>query len=137
MMPKIIASVAPHRRKLGILLSVSVVVAAAAVGYGVVVSPASRAMARQPQLEPVGAALATPAPASEAKPAAESSPSTDATSTTPAAQSPAATPATPAAPKAAEATWPERVTGRVVDGQKQPLPGALATASIRTSRWGR
>jgi hypothetical protein len=110
MIQKLLGSAAPHRRKLGILLSVSVGAAAVGVVYGVVVSPAPDAVARQPEV--VGAAIATPPAAAAPSPA----PATP-------AEKPAEPPAAPVA-QPAEPVWPERVTGRVVDAQKQPLPGA-------------
>jgi len=114
-MHDLLARLLAHRRILSLLVSISVAVTAVAVGYGVLVSRAPRALARQPQA--VGGAVATP---SAAPTSAESaSPATMAPSA-PAPTAPAASVA-PVAPKAPEATWPERVTGRVVDAQQQPL----------------
>ena len=111
-MHDLLARLAAHRRMLGIVFSLSIAVTAVAVGYGVLVSPS--ALARQPQA--VGSAVA-----SEATPPAPTDSASPATGPTPA---PEATPAPSAPPKEAEATWPESVTGRVVDAQKQPLPRA-------------
>jgi hypothetical protein len=103
MMQEFLSRVAPHRRIVSIGLTILVV---ALVGYGVLVSRAPRAMARQPQT--VGSTVATPA-ATPALPTAPSMP----------------VPAEPAVvPQPTEAAWPERVTGRVVDEKKQPVARA-------------
>jgi hypothetical protein len=115
-MQKLLARLAAHRRVVGIALSISVTVTALAVGYGVLVSRAPRALARQPQT--VSATVATPAsPATPPAPVTEAAP---AVAPAPAVEAPAV----PAAPKSVETAWPERVTGRVVDAQKQPLARA-------------
>src|SRR2546423_724677 len=101
-MGHMIARLAPHRRS--ILISMSVLVLAVVVGSGVVVSRAQRARARQAQT----VATAVPTPESSAAGAVGIAPTTPTTGS-----------ATAPAP-----TWPERVTGRVVDAQKQPLAGA-------------
>jgi len=111
-MQEVLARLAHHRRILSVLLGLSAI---AIVGYGVLVSRAPRALARQPQA--VASTVSTPAPPA-------GSPGMADTPSTPSAPVPAETPTAPPAPKAAEVTWPERVTGRVVDAQKQPLPGA-------------
>jgi hypothetical protein len=111
-MHNLLARLAPHRRILSIVLSVSIVVVTVVVGYGLLVPRTPDALARQPQA--VGAAVASE-PTSPA-PSESASPST--------APIPDATPAPAAPAKAPEPTWPERVTGRVVDAQKQPLPRA-------------
>src|SRR5262245_13304894 len=49
-MQEMITRLAPHRRLLSIFASLSVLVIAIGVGYGVVVSRATRALARQPQV---------------------------------------------------------------------------------------
>ena len=105
-MQEVLARLAAHRRLVSVLLTVSVAVIAVLVGYGVLVSRAPRAMARQPQTVATAAATGT------AEPAAEDA--------TPGTETPAAAPAS----KAPEISWPEQVTGRVVDAQKQPLAGA-------------
>jgi hypothetical protein len=127
MMQQLLGHLVAHRR----IVSMSLVAAiAVAVGYGVLVSRAPRAMARQPQ--PVGATVATtPAPAA--------SPATVAPAAPASVPAPGGTPAVPAPTKAAESAWPERVTGRVVDAQKQPLAGASVVANgkeIRTEADG-
>jgi hypothetical protein len=108
-MDHVIARLAPHRRLLSILASISVLVIAVVVGYGVVVSRAPRALARQAQM--TATAVATP----------ETPPATTDTSAVPATATPETAPAPPTTvgPK-----WPENVTGRVVDEQRQPLAGA-------------
>ena len=110
-MDQVIARLAPHRRS--ILISCLGLLLAVAVGYGVVISRAPRALARPAQT--VAAAVATP----EAPPAG-----TDAGSAVTQATGAPAVPAAPAPPAVVPPTWPERVTGRVVDTQKQPLAGA-------------
>jgi len=117
-MHDLLARLLTHRRILSVLVSISVAVTAVAVGYGVLVSRAPRALARQPQA--VGAAAATP-PA--APTSAESASPATMTPPAPAPTAPDASVA-PVAPQAPEATWPERVTGRVVDAQKRPLARA-------------
>ena len=81
-MDHVIARLAPHRRLLGILASLSVLALGLVVGYGVIVSRAPRALARQPQM--TATALATP----------EAPPATTDASAVPAT----ATPGTPGAP---------------------------------------
>src|SRR5438876_9796203 len=104
MMQKLLARLVPHRRVLSVVLTLAVVTV---VGYGVLVSRAPRAMARQPQT--VASTVATPTVPSAAPSASPALP------VPPPSAAPAETPP--------EVTWPERVTGRVVDAQKQPLPG--------------
>ena len=115
-MKNLLSSVVPHGRKLGIFLSVSAVITALAVGYAVLGTSAPRA-AQARQAQPVGAAVATPAPA----------PASVAPATSPA-------PAPAETPKAPEATWPDRVTGRVVDAQKQPLAGVSIVNAAKELR---
>jgi hypothetical protein len=108
-------------RRLSTLLSASALIALV-VGYGVLLSRAPRALARPTQ--PVASPVVT-------TPTESASPST--------VPAPAQTPAVPAAPNAPEATWPERVTGRVVDAQKQPLAGVSVVnggTEIRTEADG-
>ncbi len=114
-MHELLARVMPHRRVLSIALSLSVAVAVAVVAYGVLAPPAPKAQARQSQ--PPGSAMVR---TSSLVPSAPDGASTSAT----AGDAPAPAPVEPAAPKAADPTWPERVTGRVVDAQKQPLARA-------------
>jgi hypothetical protein len=117
-MERVIARLAQHRRFISILISISALVLAVVVGYGVVVSRAARALARPPQM----------VAASDVPP--EWVPATTETATTPIPAVPT-TPETPAAaptPPTAEITWPDRVTGRVVDAQRQPLAGASVVA---------
>ena len=107
-MREMFARLAPHHTVLSILFSISVLLLAVAVGYGVVVSRASRALARQPQpVATVASAIPTPG---DMKPALA-----------PLTEVPAAS---PAAPTPVPVAWPEQVTGRVVDAQRQPLAGA-------------
>jgi hypothetical protein len=105
----------PQRRHLKIALSLSVAVAVAVVAYAVLASLVPRASARQSQPVAMVGTAQTPSTATEAPP------STATEANTP---SPAPAPVEPAAPKAADPAWPERVTGRVVDAQKQPLARA-------------
>ncbi|MBM3221932.1 MAG: GTP-binding protein [Candidatus Rokubacteria bacterium] len=109
MMQKFLSRVAPHRRILSIGLTVVIV---ALVGYGVLVSRAPRAMARQ-QPQMIASVVATPTASPPM--AAESA------LATPGEPAMTAPPQPAVAPQPAEAAWPERVTGRVVDAQKQPL----------------
>jgi hypothetical protein len=130
----LLSSLRTHGRVLGIGFSIAAV--AAVVGYGVLVSRAPRALARQPQT--VESVAATPSMATTSAtvetPAAATTPDA---ATTPA---PAVTPEPPApapvAPSAAAAQWPERVTGTVVDSQRRPLPGASVVADGKEIRTG-
>ena len=122
-MENFLARVSAHRRVLSVVLTLAIV---AVVGYGVLVSRAPRAMARQPQ----AVAVATPSTESASPPTV-----TPSAVETPTAVAPA--PPTPA--PAVEAAWPERVTGRVLDSQKRPLAGASvvnAGTEIRTDAEG-
>jgi len=93
------------------LISVVVIAALAViVGYAALVSRAPRALARQ--ASPVATAVAA---------------------------TPAETPTPPVATPAPTPAWPDRVTGRVVDAQTQPLAGASIVADgteIRTEADG-
>jgi hypothetical protein len=112
-MHELLARVMPRRRLLSIVLSLSVAVAVAVVAYGVLAPPAPTALARQSQPAAVTIQTSSLVPSTPA----ESVSANGTTGETPA-------PAEPAAPKAPEVAWPERVTGRVVDAQKQPLARA-------------
>src|SRR5688572_26361958 len=113
-MQELLARVMPHRRLLSIILSVSVALVVAVVAYGVLGSPAPRALARPSEPAAMLAASRT-TPAST-----DGAPPTVTTDGAPASAPTAApAPAEPAPAKAEEPAWPERVTGRVVDAQKQ------------------
>ena len=99
---------------LAVLLSLSMFAVALVVGYTVLFSEPSRAQARQ--APPVGAVVATASVTPAATPAPSPNPATPDTTSAPA---PAPAPTVASAP-----AWPERVTGRVVDAQKQALAGA-------------
>jgi hypothetical protein len=127
-MENLLSRVAPHRRVLSIGLTLAVV---ALVGYGLLVSLAPRAMARQPQpSQPGGSAVAmTPVPSAATPSASPAVPAP--ASLTPLTASPAETPA--------EVAWSEQVKGRVVDARKQPIAGASvvnAGKEVRTEADG-
>jgi hypothetical protein len=117
-MQNLLARLIVHARIVSIGFAILVLI----VAGGYLLSRAPQASARQPQ-GTVGTTMATPpatpAPAEEATPA------------------PAPVPAPAAAP--ASSPWPERVAGRVVDAQKQPLAGVSVVANgaeIRTDEKG-
>jgi hypothetical protein len=131
-MQDLLARVLAHRRLASLLLTLSISVIALIAVYAVLDLPAPNALARQPQLastlgipsaaSDASAPVASAPVASSAEPAAPAAPADPAAPATP----PAAgeTPAAPVAPPPPTVRWPERVTGRVVDAQKQPLAGA-------------
>ena len=129
-MQNLLARVMPHRRLLSIVLSVSIALVVAVVAYAVLGSPAPRALARQPQ----PAAMLGSRTASAVTDGSTPAPATPGTTPTP---EPTATPApapiaapSPVEPaKTPEATWPEKVTGRVLDAQKQPLARASVVSA--------
>src|SRR5437764_7744924 len=109
-MQKVLARLALYRRLLSVLVSASLLLMAVITAYALLVSRAPRAVANQPQpVAPVASTIAVPV--EPTSPAA-----------TPAV-TPAPAPAAPVAPPPPAARWPEKVTGRVVDAQKQPLAG--------------
>ena len=124
-MHEVISRLSPHRRLLSILASISALLLAVVVGYGVIVSRAPRAMARPAQpVATVATAVAVPTATPPAPEAVTPSPAAESPAPAPLAPVAPVAPAMPAPPVVPAVAWPEQVTGRVVDAQRQPLPGA-------------